>query len=263
MRVLARRASDAERWPVHSLATIGTYRFPLCPICLVADADSREHVPMESIGGTVRTWVCDRRNGGFGARYEPHLQDWYHDRLRAPRIRSESSGVPGRRRLGDLLVRWTSTGESVLLTTPGKQQDVVSAMLQSGSFVLELVAEQWGRIQIAALKHVYLAACIQMQRIPTGTIADQIRDELVAARDWPDRQSFPESPWAQSLYIERAAPTWPHLPPLAVVAFWMEGGWGLGVVLARGVLVSWPLPDRPLGVHEFDEAKEVTFTRRG
>jgi hypothetical protein len=84
----------------------------------------------------------------------------------------------------------------------------------------------------------------------------------VEARDWPDRRTVPPAPVSATLRLDRAFPRWQGLPPLALVAFPLANGFGLAVVLARGVLVGWPFDEGPQGVPGLGDAGSLVEYRQ-
>jgi hypothetical protein len=223
-----------------SVVAIPFRAFDRCPICLTAEPDQEEHVPQGQLGGTVRTMTCQPCNNRLGGRIEPQLVDYVH--RRATRVTVEAPGFRGRR-AAPLLVRFNSDGQAVpvleTITDP-----VVIQMLETGQARINPPSGRHDLHLLGALKHAYLAACCYLGEIPNGSAADQIRADLVAARDARKPVEIPRSAIAESLdlYLGNGTPTG---PPLGIA--WADTADGVEVVISlAGVAgVSWPLPDPP------------------
>jgi hypothetical protein len=128
----------------------------------------------------------------------------------------------------------------VLLDVTAGFDEAVIDMLNGGEVYLTGEQPNPNRYRIALLKHGYLAACIRFG-IPQGEIADEIRRDLLAARDAPNREAVPQSQLALSLTVLRADdPTSLVLPPV-MWAVAREGSTSYeGVLLAGRAFVSWP-----------------------
>ncbi|GAA4596340.1 hypothetical protein BJY16_001980 [Actinoplanes octamycinicus] len=215
-------------------------RFDACPICGSPEATEEEHVPPESIGGKGMTWTCKPCNNSFGSRVEADLLDWYEGAL-TTWFASET--VRGKRRTGRMLVRWTENGEYVLLPV-GKSDEIYAEILAAGNVEMEFDTPEHKRWSIALLKCVYLALCIKFGVIQ-GPWADQVRADLLAARDARRRVDVPPSEIAQRLYVLRAFGPEP-ITSSPVVTSIIHGPDGPieGVLLAGRLFVSWsPVDD--------------------
>ncbi|WP_147384765.1 hypothetical protein [Nocardioides cavernaquae] len=73
------------------------------------------------------------------------------------------------------------------------------------------------RWRLALLKHVYLAACLQLRSVPDTADARAIRADLIAARDNPIKARPPASVAADRLTVYRSE-VGRQGPPLALVA---------------------------------------------
>jgi hypothetical protein len=217
------------------------YRFDSCPICLAPQPSSAEHVPPAGTGGQPRTWTCEPCNNGLGSRVEAELIDWRDDALRYARANSET--VAGARKLPRLLRRRTPDDRFVLVIDGPLHPDA-EPMLEHG-FTLEFAPPDPRRYKLAALKHAYLAACLELRAIPETTYADAIRHDLVAARDSPSPAAVPVSEYAMSMPLMRTHEQ-PCEPSIALGLLPRSDGtteWW--IVLAGTIAVPWPMPDAP------------------
>jgi hypothetical protein len=133
----------------------------VCPICLIPDPTSREHVPPHSIGGNALILTCERCNNEFGSKYEPHVQGWYEGSI--GKVALSGADVTGRRFAGEYLVRENPTGGFILFQQ-GRSDPAADRILQAGaSFEMTYPEADTARIHIAAVKSAYLAACAAMR----------------------------------------------------------------------------------------------------
>jgi hypothetical protein len=229
---------------VRGVRDIGFHRFGACPICLAPGPSTREHVPPAALGGTVATLVCGRCNNDLGSRIEVDLLDWRDDAVRRPRI--SGGTVPGPRRLERLLRRTAADGEFVLVPD-GRADPALRDIIGSGEFDLTLAPPDPARYRLAALKHAYLAACLDRREIPDTPTGRQIRHDLLAARDAPHDAPFPASEYARSIPLMRSYAQ-PAGPPLALCLADTAGPDGrpeIWIMLSGTVCVPWPMPDFP------------------
>jgi len=159
------------------------------------------------------TWTCNRCNNHFGSRVEVDLLDWYEGPL-TTWFASET--VRGKRKTGRLLVRWTENGEYVLLPA-GKSDEIYAEILAAGNVEMEYDTPEHERWSIALLKCVYLALCIKFGVIE-GEWADQVRADLLAARDARSRADVPASEIGRRLHVLRGfgpkpLSSWTTCPP--------------------------------------------------
>jgi hypothetical protein len=108
------------------------------------------------------------------------------------------------------------------------------------------------RTKLALMKCLYLTACLDMGAPPNGVVADQVRGELVTARDAPSREAVPRSDLALSLHISRSHQDVrvPNTPAASIAVAQMEGGPRWGALLVGNVFVEFP-PGFPVaGVNE-------------
>ena len=217
--------------------------FATCPICGSGEELTAEHVPAEDLGGQVMTTTCAPCNNRHGSRTEPWLSAWYNDLL--PSVRVGHPEVPGFRSVGDMSMMTNFDGRFVILTRSGFHPAVRSAALRTGRFDLSTHCHQDDRRQVAALKHAYLAACINLGEVPTGAEAAAIRNELVVARDAPKHLPLPSSPRAASLRLFRSFDRLPGVPNLAIhgVATTEPGRVLPIVTLAGRIGVEWPFEE--------------------
>jgi hypothetical protein len=214
-------------------------RFPVCPICLTGDPDTREHVPHGAIGGQVKTLTCARCNNQLG-RFEAELTRWCFGELGS--VRAEADVVVGKRRILQVLLRWTDGGEFVLIVDE-RADPAFRDMLRSGQFSMFISPPDPRRYRIAALKHAYLAACCQLGSIPASSVAEETRADLVAARDAVAVSDVADSHRAGGLRIMRST-AGPQGPALALARLPAEvAGDSVWISLAGSLLVAWPLPD--------------------
>lgn len=233
---------DAPPIRVRGVRDIGFHRFEVCPICLASEPSTREHVPPQALGGTVATLVCSRCNNELGSRVEVDLLDWRDDAVRRPRI--SGGTIQGRRKLDRLLRRTTADGEFVLVPD-GRSEPALRDILASGEFELTLVPPDPGKYRLAALKHGYLAACLDRRQIPDSASGRQIRHDLLRARDSPRDEPFPTSQYARSLPLMRSYAE-PAGPPLALCL--ADTGRPdqraeIWILLGGTICVPWPMPD--------------------
>jgi hypothetical protein len=220
---------------------IGRHRFDRCPICLTPDPGSEEHVPSAALGGRVLTSTCAPCNNGLG-RVEAELIDWRDDALR--HTRATADAVRGARKLPRLLRRSTPDGQFVLIVDGSMHPDA-EPMLKGHEFSLLLTPPDPNRYKLAALKHAYLAACLELRSIPETPSADVIRRDLRGARDATSRAGVPVSQYARSMPLMRThgQPTETSVA-LAVVRR-PDGMAEIWIALAGTIAVPWPLPDCP------------------
>jgi len=225
----------AERGELELVEVLRPRRFDACPICGDPAATEKEHVPPASLGGKVMTWTCNRCNNDFGSRVEADLLDWYEGAL-TTWFASET--VRGKRKTGRLLVRWTENGEYVLLPA-GKSDEIYAEILAAGNVEMEYDTPEHKRWSIALLKCVYFALCIKFGVIE-GEWADQVRADLLAARDAPSRADVPASEIARRLNVLRGFGPEP-ITPHPVVTGIIHGPDGPleGVLLAGRLFVFW------------------------
>jgi hypothetical protein len=164
--------------------------------------------------------------------------------------------VRGKRKTGRLLVRWTENGEYVLLPA-GKSDEIYAEILAAGNVEVEYDAPEHKRWSIALLKCVYLALCIKFG-VLEGEWAEQVRADLLAARDAPSRADVPASEIAQRLHVLRGFGREP-ITTHPVVTGIMRGPYGPleGVLLAGRLFVSWS------PVNDFEAATPGGTGRRG
>ncbi|CAM5282787.1 HNH endonuclease [Leifsonia shinshuensis] len=214
--------------------------FDVCPICLEPEPDSQEHVPPHSIGGNALTMSCERCNNEFGSKYEPHLRDWYEGSLGT--VRLSSAAVMGARFAGEFLLRETADGGFMLLQQGKRDPESDRVLEAGGQFQMEYITADRARSHIAAVKSAYLAACLAVRAIPTGSRADALRAELVAARDTPRDNSIELSPLMKSIRVARTAGTVNPGEILLMAPTELETD-DVGFVISfnRVFAVDWPL----------------------
>lgn len=227
------------------VAKIGYHEFDRCPICLTGAPDTKEHVPQYGLGGQVRTRTCGDCNNRLGSRVESELADWCFGVVRHAQATGDS--VVGRRRISKVLFRRTDAGVPVWVVD--RSDPAVRDMLRAGRMDFSYNLPSPNVRLIAALKHAYLAACLHLRQVPVGVEADEVRRDLLAARDAESPEAMPVSEHAARLSLMRSyvPPSGPSLalgvldgqPEAAAKA----GGWW--VSLAGVLFVSWPLLDTP------------------
>jgi hypothetical protein len=235
-----RPPSDASASTFDLVSAITPGTFAVCPICLAPGPDSEEHVPQGSLGGQVMTMTCEPCNNRLGSRIESEFLDWSAGVIRHARARS--SEILGSRRMARVVPRRDADGSPVW-TVEGCDP-AVAEMLATGGFTMEWVFDRRA-VQLAALKHAYLAACLVLRGIPDTSEAQVIRDALVAARDTPKRASLPKSPNLPVLDMYRSYGP-PQGPGLGLMRLRSSEPSGFFISLAGAVCVSWPLPSTPL-----------------
>jgi hypothetical protein len=225
---------------VHALGVPEALIFDVCPICGSADEPTREHVPQRDLGGTVMTRTCKRCNSNLGGRVEVELKHWFDDAL--TKVSVSGASVPGRRKVPRILMRQTEDGKPGMILDTGRVNADIGAMLERGAIELNYrgpIARLWA---VAALKHAYLGACLALGEIPNTTHAQQVRADLVAARDWKPPARFPTSRIAGGLRVAKSGR--PAQGPTVVLAALVDDDdvvrdWGLS--FAGTLFVSWPL----------------------
>ncbi|MEV1172121.1 hypothetical protein [Nonomuraea sp. NPDC049784] len=113
-------------------------------------------------------------------------------------------------------------------------------MLLSGQIDIDGLEPHPNRYRLALLKHAYLAECMK-KGILEGPRADQIRHELIAARDASTREDIPASASAFGLTVLRVHEEKPVTPALVVPAtVHTAAGPVDGVLFLGQIFVSWP-----------------------
>jgi hypothetical protein len=110
-------------------------------------------------------------------------------------------------------------------------------MLESGEVDLDALLPDWNRCSLALLKHAYLAACLTYG-VLEGEAADDIRRDLIAARDAENRRNVPVSRMASGLMIFRTYEPITDEPAIRAVLH-DPAGPVEGVLLVGRILVSW------------------------
>jgi hypothetical protein len=124
----------------------------------------------------------------------------------------------------------------VLFGTKKPNADI-DQILAHRLFQLEFSHPDPAVYHIGALKQAYLAACLQLKRIPDSASAEAIRRDLIAARDAP-LHSAPGSAIANALMLARSYGS-EVVPPLAF------GKARTSFPVVEWMYVSWPFPDVP------------------
>lgn len=247
-----RSPPDAEAVRVDVVRPIAPRTFDDCPICGDPATDD-EHVPPASMGGAAMTRTCAPCNNRLGSNVEADLADWYDRALTLPEF--SGAAVEGRRRSGRILLRTSPAGEWVLVIE-GNHDPAVIELLRSGKVDLDAAMPDPNRYHLGLLKQAYLAACLEFGGPPAE--AADVRADLIAARDAPDRHSVPASPLAAGLEVLRVdGPVGPGVATLSVAVAYIHDTPTAGVLLAGSVFVSWssdlsrpttPVPTRRLRV---------------
>ena len=229
---IGRAEDQGEDVPVDLTEEIAARVFDRCPIC-GDPATTGEHVPPEVLGGRVMTRTCGPCNHGFSS-LETVLGDWLDDAIRGPQF--QSAGTPGARRCGLIQVRRTAAGEPLLILD-GACDPALDDILQRGAAGLLFARPDRRLYSLALLKHAYLAACMKFG-VPEGKAADQVRRDLIAARNASGLQNVPASKLALGLTILRQGKPAP-IPPVVYAIAHLPDGPRPGVILAGRVFVSW------------------------
>ncbi len=186
--------------------------------------------------------TCKRCNNVLGSVVETELEHWYDDALVG--VTFEHEDVPGARKLPRLLTLKGPDGFA-LIPDGGDLPPAVDPMLRSGSFTMTHRPPDPRRYRLALLKHAYLAACLYLGYVPGIAEADEIRRDLIAARDTPKRDQPPASPPAERLKFYRSG-RGRQGPPLAIVAARRPGENPEPLISLAGTLfVSWPFSTVP------------------
>jgi hypothetical protein len=235
--------SDDEKITLTLLAEVLFYDFGECPICRASQANSREHVPDEALGGQIRTVTCAPCNNGLGTKVEPHLDAYCSGRFEYARF--TTAGLRGRRQVPRVDMLTTDDGQFVLV--PRLDPESQAALAHAREFGLEFRQRDMSRVKVAALKHAYLAACIALGRIPAGVQADNIRQLLMCARDVDRDAELPSNQILDDMEIWRTHAK-PSGPSLALMAHERDGATELWISLAGVAGIRWPLPSFERGV---------------
>jgi hypothetical protein len=242
---------------ITAIEEIHRHLFDSCPIC-GAPATNDEHVPPASMGGKIMTRTCGPCNHRLGSHIEADLTDWFENAITLPRF--GSPGVQGNRKSGRILWRMTPAGEFVLLMN-GRHDPAIIDMLKSGQVDVAGLLPDRNRYHLALLKHAYLAACMRFG-ILQGDAADEVRRDLIAARDAASRKEVPESRLALGLTVLRSHQLSPSAPPVTapVVSAVAHEATGpcQGVLLAGRVFVSWS--SRPFDVQQPAAPRQLRAT---
>lgn len=212
--------------------------FDRCPICLDPNPTSREHLPPDSMGGSVMTLTCETCNNEFGSKFENHLLNWWDDAMQA---RFAGDGVPGNRRTPRILVRETEEGAPVIMFDQGTVDPGIRTMLTGDSFTAEWTAPDMARVRVAALKNAYLAACLITHQIPESWRATAVRSELLAARDAPRNARVALSDETRALHLGRSHSGAEPGEIALILTPHPDGTTEFSVSLARTLSVTWPL----------------------
>ena len=190
----------------------------------------------------MRTLLCELCNNRLGTRVEVELLDWRDWAMRNPR--ASAAVVQGNRRINRVFYRRAPDGRFVLCLADNDPSEI-RTMLNSGEFTYTYSPPNENRYKLAALKHAYLAACLDRREVPATPTADVIRAELLAARDATSNRSVPVGDYAASFPVIRTYRQ-PHGPSIALGIFRREGLLPVyGISLAGSVLVPWPMHDFP------------------
>lgn len=227
-----RRGAGTEPVRVDVVRAIAPRVFETCPIC-GEPATTDEHVPPESMGGSVMTKTCSPCNNGLGTRVEADLTDWHDQVLTLPGFSGDA--LPGRRASSRILWRTTTDGKFVLVID-GNHDRGIGDLLQSGQLELDALLPDENRYRLGLLKQVYLAGYIDHGGPPPD--CDGIRADLIAARDAPDRESVPPSRIALSLEVLRVDGESRSAPPLALAIAHIGDEHVGGVLLGGSVFVA-------------------------
>jgi hypothetical protein len=187
------------------------------------------------------TRTCARCNNDLG-RVEAELTDWRDNAFR--HTTATSDAIVGARKLPRLLRRQTADGRFALIID-GPMHPDAEPMLKGSEFALQFVPPNPRLYKLAALKHAYLAACLDLRAIPQTPCADLIRRDLLAARDAKSRSSILSSDYANAMPLMRSHEH-PQGPPIVLAV--LERSPGVGeywFILAGSIAVPWPMPDSP------------------
>jgi hypothetical protein len=140
----------------------------------------------------------------------------------------------------------------------GRYDRAITGMLKSGQVDLAGLLPDRNRYHLALLKHAYLAACMKFG-VLQGDAADQVRRDLIAARDAANGKAVPESALALGLTVLRQhQPFRPVTAPVVRAVAHEPNGPCHGVLLAGRVFVSWS--SRLLDIHQSAAPRQVRAT---
>ncbi|MFG3343054.1 hypothetical protein [Glycomyces sp. NPDC048151] len=244
-----------ERFDAEFVAIAQPLEFDRCPLCLALNPRRREHIPPESVGGTVLTRTCERCNSLAGSRLEADFADWVHDRLPT---RFTHNKIQGQRRGPRIQILETHEGQPVLLFEGEQCDPAVPEMLRLGGEVnVEFTTPDPDRSHLAAIKSAYLSACLIVQAIPETPEAEAIRQVLLTAIETPRHQPVPMTGLPDGMWLARI-PGPGVRGEAALVRVTIEGGGEpkFAIMLARKILVAWPIGGNLVGT---DANDNVTF----
>ncbi|PRY62356.1 HNH endonuclease [Glycomyces artemisiae] len=229
--------------------------FDKCPICLSPNPSKREHIPPESIGGTVLTRTCERCNSLVGSRLEADFADWVHDLLPT---RFTHPAIQGQRRGPKIQILETHESLPVLFFEGNQCDPAIPEMLELGGEVaIQFTAPDQNRCLLAAIKSAYLTACLIFRAIPDTPEAEAIRQVLLAAIETPLNEPVPMGGLRDGLWLARIpGPGVPGEAALVHVTIEGDPEPKFAISLARKVLVDWPIGGSLVGL---DAEDNVTF----
>jgi hypothetical protein len=213
--------------------------FPVCPICLDAPGNTREHVPPKPLGGVVMTNTCRPCNAKLGSRTESAMQDWFDVAFRIFYTRDGDRRHFGHDRV---LLRKTTKGEFVLLHEKGDDESLGEALRHDGSVMSHQRWPHPNQYKNGLLKSAFLAACLSLGGVPIVPSADEIRAELLAARDTKRRAEVRLGPHAEALKAYRTG-TAASGPPIALVRTEVDHEETILISLAGTLFVTWPFAE--------------------
>jgi hypothetical protein len=210
--------------------------FESCPICLERPGETADHVPPEQLGGSAMTATCAPCNNKLGSRTESALVEWFDQSYRNYYTRDGERRPFGHDRV---FMRQASTGEPVWIH---ERSGTISGLFQ-GSITSHQAWPHPNQYMNGILKSTYLAATLHLGGVPVGIPSvDEIRAELLAARDSPKRATVGMGPRARALKVYRTGAE-ASGPPLALVRTEQAGESVYLLSLAGTLLVSWPFPE--------------------
>jgi hypothetical protein len=242
--------NDSNRVVLRLVRTVNPQRFARCPICLVAPASHKEHVPPKALGGRKMAWTCEPCNHRLGTRLEGPLADWFDGTFYAG---FSSEDLPGKRKVQRTRFIATDDGGFVILVDDQDDRDTsaLGKMLDAGEFAMEYSIPSFNLSRLALLKSTYLTACLDMGAPPAGVVADRVRRELVSTRDAPTREGVPTSDLALGLAVDRTHAGHHRTPAAVGIAVTdRDEGRYWGALLAGSIFVEFP-PGFPVaGINE-------------
>jgi len=152
--------------------------FDQCPICFSDGPLTKEDGPPKGVGGNVLLRTCKRCTNDLGSRVDADLKDWVLKRDRNARVQLSDEN-----RHHPLLLQLTTSTAGAPTIAAGFRGTLDLALMRRPGLGFTITFHFPKRYRLGLLKSAYLAACAARECIPDGPYADEIRADLVKARD--------------------------------------------------------------------------------